>query len=305
MNEQAVTIDSKITILRKHIPAAMELLKECTVCPKNCRVDRTAGELGDCHMTDRLKISSYNLHFGEEPPISGRRGSGTIFLSGCNLACVYCQNYPISQYCHGRFHSIAQVAGMMLSLQRRGAHNINLVTPTHFVPLLMQALLEAFESGLAIPIVYNTSGYDSVKMLKLLGGVIDIYMPDMRYADPRLSRLYSAANGYPAINRRAIKEMHRQVGELHMVDGVALRGLLLRHLVLPGGIAGSKAIFEFIAREVSPQTHVSVMSQYFPAFRADEYPELSRRLTGVEYRQALDAFERAGLSNGYIQPYTG
>jgi len=169
----------------------------------------------------------------------------------------------------------------------------------------MQALLEAFESGLAIPIVYNTSGYDSVKMLKLLGGVIDIYMPDMRYADPRLSRLYSAANGYPAINRRAIKEMHRQVGELHMVDGVASRGLLLRHLVLPGGIAGSKAIFEFIAREVSPQTHVSVMSQYFPAFRADEYPELSRRLTGVEYRQALDAFERAGLSNGYIQPYTG
>ena len=303
MQIKRFSVESKIAILEKNIPVALAMLKDCTVCPRLCHVDRTNDELGKCGVPAKLKVSSANLHFGEEPPISGKRGSGTIFLSGCNLRCIYCQNYPISQYRHGEFYSVEQVAAMMLALEEKNAHNINFVTPTHFVPLLMKAMLYAYKSGLTLPIVYNSSGYDSIDMLTLLDGVIDVYMPDMRYADPKNGLKYSGVPDYPEVNRAVIKEMHRQVGILQVNDGIASRGLLIRHLVLPERISGSKKIFNFIAREISSETYVSVMSQYFPAYNAYSYPHLSRRLTKPEYDEVLIDFERAGLSNGYIQPY--
>lgn len=299
------SIESKIAILEKNTPIALELLTACTVCPRECHVNRDAGELGECGMPAELKISSANLHHGEEPPISGTGGSGTIFLSGCNLHCQYCQNYPISQYRNGSFYPIEKVASMMIGLEKRGAHNINFVTPTHYVPQLMAAMLIAYKSGLTIPTVYNSSGYDSIETLKLLDGVINIYMPDMRYADPIHSAKYSDAANYPEINRIAIKEMHRQVGILQVEKGIAIRGLLIRHLVLPEGISGSKAIFDFIAKEITLGTFVAVMSQYFPAFNTCNYPEIARQLNESEYDQALAWFEKAGLANGYIQPYLG
>lgn len=305
MKNKLLSVDSKIAILERNTPIALAKLTDCTVCPRKCHVDRTGKELGKCGMPAKLKVSSANLHFGEEPPISGDRGSGTIFLSGCNLRCVYCQNYPISQYRHGEFYTVEQVVSMMLALEKRAAHNINFVTPSHFVPLLMEAMLSAYKSGLTLPIVYNSSGYDSVEMLKLLEGVIDIYMPDMRYADSENSLRYSGVSDYPEINRSAIKEMHRQVGVLRIAKGVATGGLLIRHLVLPENIAGSKKIFDFVAKEISPKTYISLMSQYFPAYNAGNYPELSRRLTRHEYEQVLTDFEKAGLNCGYIQPYPG
>jgi len=295
--------DSKISILEKNLPEAIEKLSPCMACPRQCLTDRTAGETGECGIPIEIGIASANLHYGEEPPISGERGSGTIFLTGCNLHCVYCQNYPISQYRNGQLYTPNEVAAMMLDLERRGAHNINFVTPSHYLPQLMETMLIAYRKGMQIPIVYNSSGYDSVEMLKLLEDVIDIYMPDMRYADSNFSQKYSGAANYPEINRAAIKEMHRQVGVLEMVDDIAVKGLLIRHLVLPGGISGSKEIFDFIAREISEETYVAVMSQYFPAYKSGNCPEISERISEQEYEQALDWFYEAGLNNGFIQPY--
>jgi putative pyruvate formate lyase activating enzyme len=298
---------AKIARLETRVPEALSLLDDCVICPRECHVNRTAGSVkGICGVDARLKVSSANLHYGEEPPISGTRGSGTIFLSGCNLKCVYCQNYPISQLHHGEYAIVNDVAGIMLDLEHRSAHNINLVTPTHYIPQLMAALLAACKDGLNIPIVYNTSGYDKVETLRLLNGIVDIYMPDMRYSQPESARCYSAAKDYPEVNRAAIKEMYRQVGDLELDDeGIALRGLLVRHLVLPENIAGSEAIFKFLAEEISPETHVSLMSQYFPAHKAVSMDKINRRILPSEYQQALDAFERAGLGNGFIQPYHG
>jgi len=304
-----VSIESKIKKLRDRLPAAVEMLTECRVCPRNCQVNRRSGETGICGMPAELVIASANLHHGEEPPISGSGGSGTIFLSGCNLSCVYCQNYPISQFRTGEIYSAAETAAMMIDLQKRGAHNINFVTPSHYVPSLMEALLIAYEGGLRIPLVYNSSGYDSIESLKLLEGIIDIYMPDMRYNDSDHARRFSGAADYPEINRAVIKEMYRQVGTLQIKKGVAARGLLIRHLVLPENIAGSSEIFEFIAREISPETYVAVMSQYFPAHKAcnkvgqDKQSPLARRIRPDEYDRVLEAFDRAGLKNGFIQPY--
>ncbi len=299
--------DSKIARLQERLPPAMAMLDDCAICPRKCHVNRTAGSLkGICGVDARLKISSANLHHGEEPPISGTRGSGTIFLSGCNLKCVYCQNYPISQFRHGEYATIDEVAGMMLDLERRGAHNINFVTPTHYVPQLMAAMLSAYKRGLTLPIVYNTSGHDSVEVLQLLDGIVEIYMPDMRYSSPEMARCYSIARNYPEVNRAAIKEMHRQVGDLLInADGIATRGLLVRHLVLPENIAGSEDIFHFLAEEVSPETFVSLMSQYFPAHKAVSMDKINRRILKNEYAAALDALERAGLGNGFVQPYGG
>jgi putative pyruvate formate lyase activating enzyme len=305
MTNELFSIESKIAILEKNTPIALRLLTDCIVCPRECHVNRDTGELGECGMPAELKVSSANLHHGEEPPISGTGGSGTIFLSGCNLHCQYCQNYPISQYRNGSFHLIEKVASLMIGLEKRGAHNINFVTPTHYVPQLMAAMLIAYKTGLTVPIVYNSSGYDSLETLKLLDGVIDIYMPDMRYADSAYSAQYSDVADYPEINRTAIKEMHRQVGILQVEKRIANRGLLIRHLVLPNGISGSQAIFDFIAKEISPETFVAVMSQYFPAFNTGNHPEIARRLSESEYDQALAWFEEAGLVNGYIQPYWG
>ena len=297
---------SKIALLEERTPGALEILKNCTVCPRNCEIDRTKGETSHCGVDARLKVSSINLHFGEEPPISGISGSGTVFLSGCNLKCVYCQNYPISQFRQGRYVTAEELADGMLRLERGGAHNINFVTPTHYVPRLMEAMLLAYRKGLTLPIVYNSSGYDKVETLRLLDGIVEIYMPDMRYSNEESSKCYSAADDYPEINRAAIKEMHRQVGDLVLDDrGVAVSGILVRHLVLPYGISGSKPIFEFLAGEISKETYVSLMSQYFPAHKATSIEKLKRRLLKGEYKAALDAFDEAGLSNGYAQPYWG
>jgi len=298
------SLESKVALLAERTPIAMKLLEDCTVCPRECRVNRMAGETSICGMDSRLKISSANLHFGEEPPISGNRGSGTIFLSGCNLKCAYCQNYPISQLRNGEYISPEELADEMINLQKRGAHNINFVTPTHYVPQLMQSMLIAYQKGLTLPIVYNTSGYDKVETLRLLDGIVEIYMPDMRYSREESSKCYSQASDYPEINRAAIREMHRQVGILELdKNDIALKGLLVRHLVLPEGISGSREIFEFIANEISPDTYVSLMSQYFPANRASSTKEISRRLKNSEFKAAVDSFHNTGLHNGYIQPY--
>jgi putative pyruvate formate lyase activating enzyme len=299
------SLHGKIALLEKRTPNALALLDDCTICPRDCHVNRNAGSIkGICGVDSRLKISSANLHFGEEPPISGNRGSGTIFLSGCNLKCAYCQNFPISQLRHGDIVTIEEAAGMMLDLERRGAHNINFVTPSHYVPQLMAAMLASYKLGLTLPIVWNCSGYDKVETLRLLDGIVEIYMPDMRYAVEENARCYSAASDYPEINRAAIKEMYRQVGDLVIDDdGIAVRGLLVRHLVLPENISGSKEIFEFLAREISPETHVSLMSQYFPAHKALSIDKINRRILKSEYQEALDAFEAAGLQNGWAQPY--
>ena len=305
MTSSIFTVESKIAILEKNLSLAFEYLSPCRVCPRECMAERDSNNLGECGMPVKIGVSSANLHYGEEPPISGTKGSGTIFLTGCNLHCQYCQNYPISQYRNGAFYSPADVAKMMLNLEERGAHNINFVTPSHYLPQLMEAMLIAYKGGMTIPIVYNSSGYDSVEMLKLLDGVIDIYMPDMRYADNSHSQKYSDVADYPELNREAIKEMHRQVGILQVKKRIAVKGLLIRHLVLPNGISGSKEIFEFIANEISPDTFVAVMSQYFPAYHACNYPEIANRLTQTEYEQALDWFNDMGLHNGYIQPYFG
>ncbi len=291
-----------ISTHRKNTQTLLERLKDCDLCPRECYVDRTMGELGECGQSDKIKISSANLHFGEEPPISGHNGSGTIFLTGCNLKCVYCQNYPISQMQNGREVSPLTMVDSMLRLQEYGAHNINFVTPTHFNAQIADAIVTARERGLKIPIVYNSSGYDKVDVLKAMEGLIEIYMPDMRYGDENAAECYSSAPDYPEVNREAIAEMHRQVGDLEMDDNdVATRGLLIRHLVLPNMLSGSEEIFKFISEKISQNTYISLMSQYFPAFKANEYPQISRRITKKEYAIAKRLMEKYNLSNGWFQ----
>jgi putative pyruvate formate lyase activating enzyme len=260
------------------------------------------GELGDCRSGTNLKVASFNLHYGEEPAISGQFGSGTIFLAGCNLECLYCQNYDISQYNQGTEVTEQQFVAMMLKLQEAGAHNINFVTPTHFSAKILYCLLVAKEEGLEIPIVYNSSGYDSVEMLREFEGLIDIYMPDMRYSSSLESDRYSSAADYPEVNREAIREMHRQVGDLEVDDnGVATRGLLVRHLVLPDNITGTAEVSELLAEEISRSTYLSLMSQYRPMFRARDHKRINRRITGDEYAEAVKVAEKCGLTNCYIQ----
>jgi len=288
--------------LDRRIEKAYKLLSPCEVCPRKCGVNRLEGEKGFCRSGEEVIVSSYNSHFGEEPPLVGNFGSGTIFFTNCNLKCVYCQNYPISQLGNGNKVSLSELAKIMLALQKRRCHNINLVTPTHFVPQILKSLKLAIKMGLHIPIVYNTSGYDSVNTLKLLDGVVDIYLPDARYADNEIARKYSVAPDYFEIMKKALKEMHRQVGDL-MTDkiGIARSGLIIRHLVLPEGLSGTKKIMHFIAREISPHTYVSLMAQYFPAYQAGQFLPLSRRINREEYKEALQAFKEEGLENGWFQ----
>ncbi|HAX61582.1 MAG TPA: radical SAM protein [Elusimicrobia bacterium] len=276
-------------------------LEKCSVCPRNCNVNRLKNELCFCKIGKNPKISAYNLHFGEEPPISGISGSGTIFFTGCNLRCVFCQNYPISQLYHGNEVTIEKLAEIMMQLQSQNAHNINLVTPTHVLPQIIEAILLAKNKGLKIPIVYNSGGYEKVETLKLLEGFIDIYMPDAKYSDDKMAEKYSDAKNYWEINKKALKEMHKQVGNLQIRNGVAVKGLLIRHLVLPQNIAGSQKIFEFIAKEISPETYISIMAQYHPANRTDEFPELQRKITDEEYSQVLNWADELGLTNGWRQ----
>jgi len=279
------------------------MLSDCTVCPRECHLDRLRGEVGICKTGELPLVSSHNLHFGEEPPISGHRGSGTIFFAHCNLRCRYCQNYPISQMGNGEVTTLEALAGMMLELERADAHNLNFVTPTHVLPQILKALLLARKEGSTLPIVYNSSGYDSLETLRLLDGIVEIYMPDMRYGENDPASRFSGVEDYVEVNRAAIKEMHRQVGDL-VVDeeGVALKGLLIRHLVLPNGLSGSKKIFDFLAQEISKDSYVGLMSQYFPAYEAPDLREICRRVNRSEFRQVKRWFLEAGLSKGYIQP---
>jgi putative pyruvate formate lyase activating enzyme len=286
----------------RRIGKAYKLLSSCEVCPHKCGVNRLEGERGFCRSGEVVIVSSYNTHFGEESPLVGNFGSGTIFFTNCNLKCVYCQNYPISQLGNGNKVTLQELAKIMLALQKRKCHNINLVTPSHFVPQILKSLKLAIKMGLCIPIVYNTSGYDSVNTLKLFDSVVDIYLPDARYADNEIARKYSSAPDYFEIMKKALKEMHRQVGDLALDEtGVARSGLIIRHLVLPEGLSGTKKIMRFIAREISPHTYISLMAQYFPAYQASQFPPLSRRIDKEEYREALQAFKEEGLENGWFQ----
>ncbi|RJR40725.1 MAG: radical SAM protein [Deltaproteobacteria bacterium] len=284
-------------LLAEKIQAAYDILSQCILCPHNCLVDRHHGERGLCRTGDQPIVSSYGPHFGEEDPLVGQRGSGTIFFTHCNLYCIFCQNYEISHGGEGEEVSSADLAAMMLYLQKKGCHNINFVTPSHQVAQILEALPLAIDGGLNVALVYNTGGYDAVETLKLLDGVVDIYMPDFKFWDPQVAVEVCEAPDYPEIARQALKEMHRQVGDLVMDDaGVARRGLLVRHLVLPDDLTGTKEIMEFLAREISPQTYVNVMGQYRPCGRAGDHPSLRKFLTGQEHARAQLLAREAGLT---------
>lgn len=282
--------------LSERVKTAIKVLEECTLCPRQCGVNRADGQKGICETGRKAMVASYNAHFGEESPLVGEHGSGTIFISSCNLLCSFCQNFDISHLQEGVEVEPAQMAAMMLSLAERGCHNINFVTPTHVVPQILEALLIAVDNGLRVPLVYNSSGYDEVETLKLLDGIFDIYMPDFKFWEPKWAERYCNAPDYPEKARLAIKEMHRQVGDLVMDQrGIAQRGLLVRHLVMPGGIAGTNEIMRFIADEISPNTYVNVMDQYRPCGKALEDEFINRRLTAHEFRSAREAAIQAGL----------
>ncbi|MCS6843582.1 MAG: radical SAM protein [Caldilineales bacterium] len=282
--------------LQARAEAAQQRLTVCDICPRRCEVDRLHGELGSCHTGALARVSSYGPHLGEEDVLRGWRGSGTIFFTRCNLRCQYCQNYDISQTDAGVEVTSEDLAAIMLHLQAQGCHNINFVSPTHVVPQILAALPIAVAAGLRLPLVYNTGGYDSLETLALLDGVIDIYMPDMKYADAEVAERLSKVPNYPQVNQAAVKEMHRQVGDLQINEqGLAVRGLLVRHLVLPNGLAGTEQIVRFLAREVSPHTYINIMAQYHPAYRADRYPEINRPITAAEYQAAVRAALDAGL----------
>jgi len=274
---------------------ALAVLSECRLCPRECGVNRTDGETGFCRSGREALVASYGKHFGEEGPLVGYGGSGTIFFANCNLGCIFCQNYDISHLGHGQPVGPQRLAGMMIDLQQQGAHNINLVTPTHFLPQILEALVIATRRGLSVPLVYNCGGYESVAALKLLDGIVDIYMPDAKYSDREVAGQLSRASDYPERMKAAIAEMHRQVGNLQINDdGIAQRGLLVRHLVLPNNLVGTAEIMRFLA-SLSPNTYVNVMAQYRPCYRASEVEQINRRPTVEEYRQAVQTALDAGL----------
>ncbi|MCL5022089.1 MAG: radical SAM protein [Nitrospirae bacterium] len=276
---------------------AYTILENCRLCPRECKVNRLEDQKGVCRTGRLAVVASWNPHFGEEGPLVGTNGSGTIFLTNCSLLCIFCQNWEISHLGEGSEVSSKKLADMMIHLQRQGCHNINFVTPTHVVPQILDALSYAIEDGLHIPLVYNTGGYDSVESLRLLDGIFDIYMPDFKFWDPEMARRYLKAPDYPEKARSAIKEMHRQVGDLSVDEhGIALRGVLLRHLVMPGGVAGTRDILHFIAKEISPNTYVNIMDQYRPCGNAKKYPPLDRSITDEEYEEALLAAREEGIT---------
>jgi putative pyruvate formate lyase activating enzyme len=284
--------------IRRRAELTRDRLTACDLCPHQCGVNRLRGEKGKCHGGTEAEVADYGPHFGEESVLVGRHGSGTIFFAHCNLRCVFCQNWEISWRGRGWPVTEEELADIMLELQARRCHNINLVTPTHYVPQILGALEVAIRKGLTLPLVYNCGGYEAVETLRLLDGVVDIYMPDFKYTRDEVARRLSGAPEYPKIVKAALKEMHRQVGDLVVgPDGVATRGLLVRHLVLPGDLAGTKEAMEFIARELSPHTFVNVMAQYYPARpEVHDYPPLDRRITPAEYAAALAAAKEAGLT---------
>ncbi len=286
--------------LRRRAEEAVAALADCRCCPHECGVDRLSGETGFCGVGRHALVASYGPHFGEEPPLVGRRGSGTIFFAGCNMRCDYCQNHDISQERHGRAVDARGLADIMLQLQDMGCHNVNLGTPSHVVPHLLEALDLAAADGLRLPLVYNSGGYDSLSALELLDGVVDIYMPDAKYDDEATARSFSNVEDYRRIMRSALREMHRQVGDLVLEDGVAVRGMVIRHLVLPQGMSGSDGVLRFIAEELSRDSYVNIMDQYRPGWKVLSSPQekhrpLARRTSGEEHRRALQAARSQGL----------
>lgn len=282
--------------LSERLEKALEISSNCELCPRKCHVNRLKDDKGFCKTGRNALVSSYGPHFGEEKVLVGRFGSGTIFFTHCNMACVFCQNYDISQLGKGNEVSAQELVDIMLELQRMGCHNINLVSPTHCVAQILEALLIAFEEGLKIPIVYNTGGYDSVDTLKLLDGIVDIYMPDIKYGDDERGMRYSSAPNYFSVAKSAVKEMHRQVGDLKTDDsGIAVKGLLVRHLVLPNDLAGTEKVMEFLATEISTETFVNIMDQYRPLYKAKQYPELSRPANRAEFQRAVEIARKHGI----------
>jgi putative pyruvate formate lyase activating enzyme len=278
-----------INDLKQRAEALYSLFEECRICPNVCMARRSEGETGECHSTDEVIISSVGPHFGEEPPLVGSLGSGTIFFTNCNLSCEFCQNYDISQLRAGENVTIEDLARSMLKLQQRGCHNINFVTPTHFTVQIVEALILAIEKGLEIPIVYNCGGYESVETLKLLEDIVDIYMPDIKYSIDVTALTYSGIKYYWEVVTNAIREMHRQVGDLKISKrGIAQRGLLIRHLVLPNDIAGSKKVIDFVADEISTDSYLNIMDQYHPTYNAYKYDKLNRGITPSEYKEVID-----------------
>jgi putative pyruvate formate lyase activating enzyme len=292
--------------LERRVERLEARLAECDICPRECGKNRLEGKVGHCHSGYLPIISSYGAHHGEEPVLSGTRGSGTIFFGNCNMRCVYCQNHQISQDPEVQRRNRVDthvLAERMLYLQNElHCHNINLVTPSHLVPQIVRAVLEAVPRGLRLPLVYNTSSYDSVKTLQELDGVISIYLADIRYASNELARKYSRSRHYVDSARAAIQEMQRQVGDLIVdEDGIAQKGLIIRHLILPYRLAGSEESLHWLVREVSPRVAVSIMSQYYPAHRARKYKELNRRISPEEYEEVVKLAEELGIENGWIQ----
>lgn len=282
--------------LRRRMEAALLLLESCTLCPRGCGVNRLGGEKGFCATGRRARVASYSPHFGEESPLVGRNGSGTLFISSCNLLCNFCQNFEISHANEGVEVDPEEMATMMLHLARTGCHNINFVTPTHVVPQVLEALLHAVPQGLRIPLVYNSGGYDKPETLALLEGVFDIYMPDFKFWDAHWAERYCRAPDYMEVAQNALREMHRQVGDLVLDDGgIAVKGLLVRHLVMPRGLAGTKEIMQFLAQQISPDTYVNVMDQYRPCGDAIHDDFINRRLTAREFRDAVDSARLVGL----------
>lgn len=293
--------------LHSRAEAADSLLKNCTLCPRECGVDRTRDELGFCRSGYLPIVASYCVHHGEEPVLSGTKGSGTIFFENCNLKCVFCQNHQISQpeqSLKKNEVSFEMLADIMLELQAKGCHNINFVSPSHFVAQIIKAIAIAASKGLRIPLVYNTNAYDSLQALRLLDGIIDIYLPDTKYSDGNEAKEYSNAKDYVIHSRQAITEMKRQVGNLIVNNGIAVRGLIIRHLVLPNDIAGSKDSLRFIKEEIGKETFISVMSQYFPTNRAGDFPLLSRPIGQREYEKVLELLDELSLENGWVQEYS-
>lgn len=275
-------------LLAERVQKAFKHLEKCDVCPLECGVNRMEGDLGVCKTGELAQVSSYFAHPGEESPISGWRGSGTIFFSRCNLRCVFCQNADISQVSFGHEVSPEELAKIMVNLQTMGCHNINFVSPSHIIPQILAGVHLAAQMGLHLPLVYNTGGYDSLAMLSLLDGVVDIYMPDMKYGDDAAAQKYSHIKNYPEVNQKAVLEMQRQVGDLQIDEnGIASRGLLVRHLVLPNGLADSESVLKFLAEQVSKEVYLNIMAQYHPAHRASNFPELNRRINPGEYQAVI------------------
>ncbi len=286
----------KSGLLERKIEKIRKTMKSCVLCPRRCKVDRLKGETGVCKTGQRAVVYSFDAHFGEEAPLVGSHGSGTVFFTHCNLLCNFCQNYDISSEGLGTEVGDDRLASMMLSLQDEGCHNINFVTPSHVVPQILSALATAVQEGLRVPLVYNTSAYDSVETLRILEGIVDIYMPDFKFWDPDVAERTCAAPDYPEVARKAFLEMYRQVGDLVLDKrGIAQKGLLIRHLVLPEGLAGTREVMRFIASEVSADSYVNIMAQYRPCGKASEVKALSRRIMEEEFKEAIRIAKEEGI----------